>query len=70
MQELLHSAVTEQETDKRNYLAVFALMFLAVLSYAGVVWSLVQPMINPAVFIIALSVSVVSSVALGRLIQR
>jgi hypothetical protein len=70
MHELLRSALTQQETDKRNYPAVFALMFLAILSYSGVVWSLVQPMINSVVFIIALSVSVICSLALGRLVQR
>jgi hypothetical protein len=70
MQELLRSALTQRKTDERNFPAMFALMFLAVSAYTGVVWSLVQPIINSVVFIIALSISVICSVALGRLVQR
>jgi Flp pilus assembly protein TadB len=70
MQELLRSALTQQETGKRNYVAVFMLMLFAILSYIGVVWSLVQPMINSVVFIVALSVSVICSLALGRMFAQ
>ena len=70
MQELLRSALTQEETGKRNYVAVFMLMLFAILSYIGVVWSLVQPMINSVVFIVALSVSVICSLALGRMFAQ
>jgi hypothetical protein len=70
MQELLRSTLAEQETEKRNYAAVLALIFLAVLSYAGTVWSLVQPIINPGLFIFTLSVSVVCSLTLGRVFTK
>jgi hypothetical protein len=70
MQELLRSAFTQQETGKRNYVAVFMLMLFAILSYIGVVWSLVQPMIDSVVFIVALSVSVICSLALGRMFAQ
>jgi hypothetical protein len=40
------------------------------LSYVVVVWSLVQPMVNSIVFIIALSVSVMCSLALGRMFAQ
>jgi len=70
MNELLRSALTQQERNRRNYLAVFGLALSAGFSYAMIVWSLIQSMINPVVFFIALSVSVVSSLALGRMIAR
>jgi hypothetical protein len=70
MNELLRSALTQREKSRRNCLAVFGLALSCGLSYAIIVWSLIQPMINPVVFFIALSISVVSSLALGRMITR
>lgn len=70
MNELLRSALTQRQKSRRNYLAVFGLALSAGLSYVAIVWSLIQSMINPVVFFIALSVSVVSSLALGRMIAR
>jgi hypothetical protein len=70
MNDLLHSALTQQERGRRNYLVVLALAFSSGLSYAMIVWSLIQSVINPVVFFIALPISIVSSLALGRMIVR
>jgi hypothetical protein len=39
---------------------------ILLLSYVTVLWDFLQPMINPLIFVFALSVAAVSSIALGR----
>jgi hypothetical protein len=51
-------------------IVVFALAFLMILSYSGIAWALMQPLINSAVFIVAFSVGVVASIMLGRTLSR
>jgi predicted RNA binding protein YcfA (HicA-like mRNA interferase family) len=51
-------------------ITVFALAFLMILSYSGIAWALMQPLINSAVFIVAFSAGVVSSIMLGRTLSR
>lgn len=41
-------------------------MFTLALSYGIIVWDLLQPIIDPLIFVIALSVAIISSIALGE----
>lgn len=54
--------------DARIQVAVLALII--VVSYAAGIWALVQPVINPIVFVFALSVGVACSVLLGKALAR
>lgn len=67
-QELLRSALTQQERKQREHFKTLVVMFFVVVSYAAVVWALLQPIINPIVFGSALFVSVICSVALGKVL--
>lgn len=67
MQDKIHSALTQQNMEKRDYSKTLALTLVLVASYALVVWSLVQPIINLIVFVPGLSISVVCSLIVGRM---
>jgi hypothetical protein len=67
-QDELRSALTQQDISKRDYLKTLAMTLILVASYAVVVWSLVQPIINPIVFVPGLSVAIVSSLIEGKLL--
>jgi prepilin signal peptidase PulO-like enzyme (type II secretory pathway) len=69
-QNLLRSALSQQQVGKLNYSWFSLLVFVVVASYASILWSLLQPVINPIVFVPALSVSVVCSLILGRMLSR
>jgi hypothetical protein len=67
-QDELRSALTQQDIGKRDYRKTLAMTLVLVASYAVVVWSLVQPVINPIVFVPGLSVAIVSSLVEGELL--
>jgi hypothetical protein len=69
-QNLLRSLSNRQEMPKIDYAKLFILVLVAVASYASILWSLLQPVIVPAVFIPSLSVSVVCSLMLGRVLSE
>lgn len=68
MQDLLHSALTQQEKGRRDYFRVLPLMLVVIASYFAVVWALTQPVINAVIFISGLFVSVTCSVILGEML--
>ncbi len=68
MQDKLHSALTQQDQGKRDNFKTLALTFIVVASSAVAIWALVQPMIDPVIFVPGLSVSVVGSLILGKLL--
>ena len=70
MQELLRSALTQEETGKREIVKAVAIMLFVVASYAAVVWALLQPIVNPVVFGSALFVSVICSLILGKMLAK
>ena len=70
MQDLLRSALVQQERGKRGYFWVAALAFFVFVSYSAVVWALVQPIVNVAVFVSGLCASVIFSMALGEMLAR
>jgi hypothetical protein len=51
-------------------LRILLLALVIAASYAAVIWTVLQPIINPAVFIAAFSVATICSVLLGKLLSR
>ena len=70
-QNLLHSALSPQNmpTAKPSYIKTKILItaFIMVISYTGVLWSLLQPIINPIIFVPAFYTAVACSLMLGKL---
>ncbi len=46
------------------------LSLVILLSYGGILWSLLQPTINPLIFVVALAVAILCSVLLGQRLSR
>lgn len=70
MQDGLRSALTEQDVGRKDYLKALALSLILVASYTVAVWSLVQQSISLIVFVLGLSVSIVCSLMLGKMLAR
>lgn len=70
MQDGLRSALTEQDIGGRSYLRTLTLTLILVVSYAVAVWALVQPNLSPMVFVPGLSVSVICSLLLGKMLAE
>jgi len=49
---------------------IFLLSFIIVASYSAVLWSLMQPVVNAAVFVVAFSLATVSSIILGKVLSK
>jgi hypothetical protein len=73
-QNLLHSALSPQNmpTARPSYIKTKILVsaFIMVISCAGVLWSLLQPIINPIIFVPAFCTAVACSLILGKLRAR
>lgn len=65
-QDMLRSLSNQQQTSKMNYVRLSILMVIATASYALALWSLVQSVIVPSVFVSSLCVCVVSALMLGK----
>ena len=74
MQNLLHSILSQQEkpTAKLSNLKtkICILIFIVVASYTAILWGLMQPTINPIIFVPAFSVAVACSLMLGKLLSQ
>jgi hypothetical protein len=70
MQDGLRSALTEQDIGGRSNLRTLTLALILAGSYAVAVWALVQPDLSPIVFVPGLSVSVVCSLLLGKMLAE
>jgi len=70
-QNLLHSALSPQNmpTVKPSYIKtkILILASIMVISYVAVLWSLLQPIINPIIFVPAFYTAVACSLILGKL---
>ena len=70
-QDLLHSALSPQNmpTAKPSHIKIkiLILAFIMVISYVAVLWSLLQPIINPIIFVPAFYAAVACSLILGKL---
>ena len=73
-QNLLQSTLSQQGTPTAKLgnikTKIFILAFIVVASYTTIVWDLMQPIINPTIFIPAFSIAVACSVMLGRMLSR
>lgn len=69
-QHLLSSLLNQEEVSKTNYVRLGALGFIVVASYVAVLWSLVRPVIDPIIFASALTISVVSSLLVGKKLSK
>ena len=73
-QDLSHSGLSAQSTPtaKPGHIKtnILILAFIMVTSYAAVLWSLLQPLINPIVFVPAFYTAVACSLILGKLRAR
>ena len=70
MQDGLRSALTEQDIGGRSNLKTLTLTLILAVSYAVAVWALVQPNLSPIVFVPGLSVSVICSLLLGKMLAE
>lgn len=74
MQNLLHAILSQQEkpTAKLSNIKtkISILVSMIVASYTAILWDLVQPTINPIIFVPALSVAVVCSLTLGKILSQ
>ena len=70
MQDGIRSALTEQDVGRKDYLKALALSLILVASYTVAVWSLVQQSVSLIVFVPGLSVSIVCSLMLGKMLAR
>jgi hypothetical protein len=70
MQEALRSTLVPRERGRREYFRALALALFVIASYAAVVWALIQPIINPIVFISGLLFSVILSLMLGQTLAK
>jgi hypothetical protein len=74
MQNLLDSILAQQGAStvkKRNAIikiGVLASMILAL--YSAILWNFIQPIINPVIFILAFSLSVIFALMLGKTLSR
>ena len=66
LQSALHELGTSSNTRNLNIARVLGLSSSLFASYFLVVWSLIQPITSPLVFVPALSVAVICSIALGK----
>lgn len=72
-QDALHSVLGQQETSTVKLsnirTKIFTLMFIVFVSYAVIVWDLMQPAINPIIFVPAFSIAVACSLMLGKILS-
>ncbi len=71
-QNLLHPIISTQNmpTAKLGYIKILMSAFIIVMSYAAVLWALLQPIINPFIFVPAFYIAVACSLMLGKLLSQ
>jgi hypothetical protein len=71
---ILHSISSQDETSavrlRDNTIQICILVLIVAASYIASIWSLMQPIINPIIFVFAFSISVVCSIILGKMFSR
>ena len=74
MQNLLHSTLSQQEkpTGKPSNIKVKVcmLVFMIVASYTAILWGLMQPIINPIIFVSTFSIAAACSLMLGKILAQ
>jgi len=73
-QNMLQSMSTQQKISAARLsdlrIKICMLVFMVVASYTAIVWALMQPIINPIIFISAFLIAVACSVMLGKILSR
>ena len=71
-QGMLRSVLIQQETPtaKLGRIKICLLIFMVVASYMTSVWTLMQPVINPIIFVLAFSVAAACSLMLGKVLSQ
>jgi len=69
-QNLLRSQSNRREQPRMNYIKLSILVLAVGASYASILWSLLQPVIIPAIFVPSLSISVLCSLVLGKILSK
>jgi hypothetical protein len=69
-QDLLRSIMSQQDAVRMSYVKLLALALMVVSSYSAILWTLIQPVVNPIVFIPAFSVSILCALMLGKTLSR
>ena len=69
---LLSPISRDMTTPKPDYtkIRIFTLTAITIMSYAAVLWSLLQPIINLIIFVPAFCIAVFCSLVLGKLIPQ
>ena len=72
-QNLLHSILSrEKPTTRLNNIKtkICILVFMVVAAYTAILWGLMQPTINPIIFVPAFSIAVACSLMLGKILSQ
>ena len=73
MQNLLHAILSQQQapTARRSNIQtkICILVFMVAASYTTILWDLMQPIINPIIFVPAFSIAVACSLMLGKILS-
>jgi len=73
-QNLLRSILSQQAPSavkSSNFKAkICILVFIVVASYTAIVWALMQPIVNPIIFVPAFSIAIACSLMLGKILSR
>jgi len=73
---LLHSTLGRDESSKvksssaRSGIYAFIMVLVVAASYIASVWGIMQPIVNPFIFVAAFSVAVAGSVMLGKILSK
>lgn len=73
--EKLKTLISQQKMPKTNTnsilkVRIFTLFLIITLSYTAIIWNLLQPSINPVIFIASFSLATLCSIVLGRILSR
>jgi len=69
-QNMLRSQSNRREQPRMNYIKLSIFVLAIGASYASILWSLLQPVIIPAIFVPSLSISVLCSLVLGKILSK
>lgn len=73
-QNLLNAILTQQQAStvkvRNAKIKIGVLMSMVLMLYAVILWDFIQPVINPAIFTLAFSFSVIFSLMLGKILSR
>jgi hypothetical protein len=73
--EKLKTLLSQQKMPKTNTnsilkVRIFTLFLIITFSYTAIIWNLLQPSINPVIFIASFSLATLCSIVLGRILSR